>query len=461
MRSRLFASLLTLAFCAPLARAQVPAFDLSEIRTIFSFGDSWTTTGYTPSEGVEDIEQFQTSSAGPSWIQYLAWNHTAAGSAYYDLASLGGTVSTQVVWANGATDFAGQTGEFIAYFNETTSSVQWDSESSLFTVFFGNDDVYNCFVNGYNFLELQPRMLTAFDQNIAKLYEAGARNFLLLSLPSLDLSPLARSLAGADIPIRAALEYWNARLEVYAMFLSAKYAGTQVKWFDARNWTRGVIDEPAEYGLEDATTYCEAYSTLGYAPNANDSTCTYSLASYFWKDVWHPTWRVHELMASAIASLLSSETPSLTLPSSTASAIFSPSSASNFSSFAAALSSVAATATNASTSSSAASTAMGPANFPSLVSGLSSLVSSAAAASASASESVTAAPASVTVTTTTIATHTSTSTVEPVPSNRPWWLVYGTTTSGGASSRAAPGVTLFGAAVAAGVVLSGGGWSAG
>ncbi|GAA5886971.1 hypothetical protein JCM6882_009402 [Rhodosporidiobolus microsporus] len=327
MRSRSRHSLYAaVAFCAAhLAAAQVPAFDLEEIKTIFSFGDSWTTTGYTPSEGIDDIDQRATTSGGPTWVQYLARNHTSAGSAYYDLASLGSTISTQVVYSNGATDFAGQTGEFIAYFNASTSTVQWDSTTSLFTIFFGNDDIYNCFANGRNFIEAQPKLLTAFDAQVSKLYEAGARNFLLLSLPSLDRSPLASSIAGGNTTIKAALEYWNARLEVYAMFLEAKYAGVRTKWFDARNWTAEILDNPSDHGYNDATTACEAYSSLAYNPNANDSSCSFSLSTYFWKDFWRPTWRVHEQMAAAIATLLSSPTPSLVLPSSAAASSLFPS----------------------------------------------------------------------------------------------------------------------------------------
>ncbi|GAA6030530.1 hypothetical protein JCM8097_006191 [Rhodosporidiobolus ruineniae] len=338
------------------ACAQVPAFDLGDIKTIFSLGDSWTTTGYTPSEGVSDINQRATTSGGPTWVQYLAWTHTAAESSYYDLASLGGGISSQVLFTNGAvrllplpvkllelsrtdpprrasprsarleqTDFAGQTAEWLAYFNatttsgnETSSSVEWESESTLFTIFLGNDDIYNSFENGWNFVGFQPQLLTAFDQQIQRLYNAGARNFLLLSLPSLDLSPLALSISNASSTLATAVDYWNTRLEIYAMFMQRKYAGTRTKWFDARNWTRGILEDPEMDGFGETTTACTAYSSLAYDPEANDSTCKGSLSTYFWKDLYRPTWRVHELLASSIADLLSSETPSLVLPSSAA-----------------------------------------------------------------------------------------------------------------------------------------------
>jgi hypothetical protein len=61
-----------------------------------------------------------------------------------------------------------------------------------------------------------------------------------MSLPSLDRSPLALSVSGAPTTIETALEYWNARLAIYAMFLEAKYAGVKTKWFDARNFTADV-----------------------------------------------------------------------------------------------------------------------------------------------------------------------------------------------------------------------------
>ncbi|GAA5858117.1 hypothetical protein JCM8547_005657 [Rhodosporidiobolus lusitaniae] len=401
---RLTKSLLFLAGTAllPVGNAHIPAFDLSEIRTIFSFGDSWTTTGYTPSEGIGDINQTTTTSAGPTWVQYLAWNHTSAGASYYDLAALGSTVDTDVVYANGATDFAGQAGEFLAYFNSTTSTVEWDSATALFTIWFGNDDIYNCFANGWNFIDVQPRMLTAFDEQVAKLYDAGARNFLLLSLPSLDRTPLAESISGASSTIQSALEFWNARLEIYAMFLEAKYADVQTKWFGARKWTAEILDDPSDHGFTNARTACAAYSGLGYEPNANDSTCGFSLSSFFWKDLWRPTWRVHEMMASAIATLLSSETPSLVLPSSASSAVFSSSATVNFSDI------------------------------------------------SSATSSLSPSPSSVVLTSTAMATETSTSTVEPSATNT-GGLRIGTNTNaaaGGAYDRRS-GVTTVGMALAA------------
>jgi hypothetical protein len=85
-------------------------------------------------------------------VQFLAQNYTAAGDSYYDLADAGATVDSEVIYSNGAvrpfvppsslsltrydreqTDFEGQTGEFLAYFNSTTSTVQWDSDTSLFS----------------------------------------------------------------------------------------------------------------------------------------------------------------------------------------------------------------------------------------------------------------------------------------------------------------------------------------
>jgi hypothetical protein len=101
-----------------------------------------------------------------------------------------------------------------------------------------------------------------------------------------------------------------------------------------------ILDQPQDHGFSNSISACPAYSALGYQPNAIDATCTFSVRSppcpilslrsrltflfdsslpsasfpnlrnprrlsdpspclrSFWKDFWHPTWRVHEMMAS-------------------------------------------------------------------------------------------------------------------------------------------------------------------
>ena len=60
-------------------------------------------------------------------------------------------------------------------------------------------------------------MLTTFDQQIAALYSAGARNFLILSIPPVNRTPVATSFGpAAQATLKTAADFWNGRLIVYA-----------------------------------------------------------------------------------------------------------------------------------------------------------------------------------------------------------------------------------------------------
>lgn len=128
------------------------------------------------------------TSTTADWIQYLHDDATPADS-FYNFASLGATISSGVVDGKGAADFASQVAAFTSEFG-TSAEVRWTADTSLFTIWFGSDvsrrfrrssvelivcvqDILSCLVNGYDFINLQPFLLTALDSSISNLYAAG------------------------------------------------------------------------------------------------------------------------------------------------------------------------------------------------------------------------------------------------------------------------------------------------
>ena len=114
-------------------------------------------------------------------------------------------------------------------------------------------DLGYAFASGRNWISTQPFMITAFDQRVAALYSAGgssifpfvfprltksgiaARNFLILSIPPVNRTPLATSFgAAAQATLKTAADFWNGRLIVYGGLLPTLYPRSNAVYFDTQ-----------------------------------------------------------------------------------------------------------------------------------------------------------------------------------------------------------------------------------
>ncbi|SGY89465.1 BQ5605_C039g11751 [Microbotryum silenes-dioicae] len=310
-------------------RAATSNLNLDTINTIFSFGDSLTTTGYNIVtqplvldtkllSGLMDLDKTTIKasiSGGRAWVQYFAENSTNASTSYYNFASLatdvvstsraGATVDNSIVYSNGAVDFVNQVVAWKTYFNSTNSPYSWSPSTSLFTIWFGNDDLYNLIASGQDFKQFQSAIMTALDTLVGQLYAAGAKNVALMDIPALYHSPLAAYTNGEAI-LQDDISYWNDRLQAYASNLADRYSGIQAYYISSESFTNVLIASPEKYGFVNNATSCSAYSTIVFNPNATDiAACGVPMFQYIWKDFWRPTWPVHELFAKNVASVLS------------------------------------------------------------------------------------------------------------------------------------------------------------
>ncbi|GAA5833193.1 hypothetical protein JCM5353_009055 [Sporobolomyces roseus] len=247
-------AILTAAFVESAVAAES---SLASINNIFAFGDSWTSNGYSPAKGLQNIDFYNTTSGGANWLKYFATNFTSATNSYYDFASVGAVIDNDVVFSNPATDFGSQVGLFETYFSNSNRSnpASWSANDTLFAIWFGNDDLYNCFTNNQNFETIIPQLLTAYDSATGRLYLAGARHFLYISLPSLSKSPLALSSQNASSTIANSVVSWNSQLESYVSSTSTKYQGMDTTWFDAKNFTEKVDSGSRLAGRVGRTEY--------------------------------------------------------------------------------------------------------------------------------------------------------------------------------------------------------------
>lgn len=135
----------------------------------------------------------------------------------------------------------------------------------------------------------------------------AARNFLLMDIPSLGSSPLA--LAYGSAIVQSAVIYWNERLAVYAQYFDQIFPGATAVFYKTSEFSRTILDAPATYGIQNTVSACDAYMFINNDPTASVPACGAPLKDYFWKDNWHPSLRIHRLLAQG--PLL----PSSSLPS--------------------------------------------------------------------------------------------------------------------------------------------------
>ena len=136
--------------------------------------------------------------------------------------------------------------------------------------------------------------LSATLTNIQALYANGARNFLVVNLPNLALTPFVRSLGpAAQAGATQIADLYNGLLGGYVgTVLPAVLPGAHFTYLDANAVLQAIVADPASYGMKDVTDSC---LTFGVAAGA---FCSEPNTFLFW-DGFHPTTAGHSALAKA------------------------------------------------------------------------------------------------------------------------------------------------------------------
>ncbi|KAL1895873.1 hypothetical protein Sste5346_004970 [Sporothrix stenoceras] len=310
------------------------------ITTIFSFGDSYTTTGFTAAQGPQPDaahplgtppQRLQTSSNGPNWICFLTTDYNEGPVKTYNLACGGATVASRLIHRFHpevlsleqqvqdvfvplyAALCTGQTGVGVA---RGTSGVpasgaptledQWRPSSTLFAFFVGINDVGLLYPD--EDLSVYDAYLATYADLLLQVRHAGARNFLLLTVPPVDRSPLT-TCQGTDASAkeRVHIKKWNDGVAHLATTLQQK-PGTAVFVFDTHAPFSRVMDDPAAFPetavYRNTTDFCAAYAGGTEKPDVCYPDCPLAANQYMWLNDLHPTYPVHRLWARLIAEHL-------------------------------------------------------------------------------------------------------------------------------------------------------------
>lgn len=308
-------------------------------------GDSYTTTGFNAVQGPQPDatypfgcpdDDLRTSSNGPNWVCFLTTEYNHSYIRTYNLAYGGATVASRLIhrfhpeflsleqqiedvfiplYAKLCTERGhpvdGDEAKTIATGEPTSSGAptaadRWRPSSSLFAFFLGINDV------GLSYVEEEPSVyegyLATYGALVDHVYDAGARNFLFLTVPPVDRSPLTTR-QGPDFSAkeRIHIQRWNDGVAQLAANLCQR-PGTTVFLYDAHGPFSRVIDDPAAFpetaGYHNTTGFCEAYAGGTDKPDSRLPECPHAVNQYLWLNDLHPTYPVHRLWARQIAEML-------------------------------------------------------------------------------------------------------------------------------------------------------------
>ena len=286
---------------------------------MFTFGDSYTTTGFNLSLTQPNRDNplgnpaypGYTATNGPNWVDFLTRTYNATFLQTINLASGGATVDSALIppYQPTVRSLRDQVlDQFLPVYADAPASFPWQPNTTLFATWLGINDVGNAYAQP-NSSALFARVFNVYARLMATLYQHGARNFLLLNVPPVDRSPLTQAAGpAAAADEAAAIAAWNANVTALAANLRRNYPDAATFVFDTHALFGAVLDAPCAYPqtcpYRNTTAYCESYADGTPAWDSFDPSCGIPVDEYFWLNSLHPTYRMMNVTAQEIAAEL-------------------------------------------------------------------------------------------------------------------------------------------------------------
>ncbi|KAL5336901.1 GDSL lipase/esterase [Aspergillus crustosus] len=283
--------------------------------SLFSFGDSYTSTGFNVSSTQPSVDNpmgnpplgLGTSADSINWVGYLTTTYNDTLVLSYNHAVYGATVDNNLV-QNVPRDLVHQvTRDFVPNYclrqslsesdsrsqpkldseseseSESQSKPRWTSDNALFIIWIGINDINFSYL-GHDYPGTIETVLQRYFSLIDTLHDCGARDFLVINIPPIHRTPKILQLERWKQRIYGiAIDYYNELLlDAVDDWRDANGEST-MRIYDAWTFTSRVLDSPKDYGFLDGTCLGEG--------------C-------IWFDHLHPRSAFHTLLARDIARFL-------------------------------------------------------------------------------------------------------------------------------------------------------------
>ncbi|KAF2001900.1 carbohydrate esterase family 16 protein [Amniculicola lignicola CBS 123094] len=292
-----------------------------DVEYLFVFGDSYTQTGFningtqpSPSNPMGNPPYpGWTSSNGPNWVDFLTYTYNASRLQTYNLAYGGATVDAALVtpYAPTVLSLKNQVQDlYLPKYAKAPFTSKWNGDNSLFLFWIGINDVGNSW--WLNNGTLYDEIFRVYGDLVDSIYDSGARNFVFLTVPPVNLAPL--TLASGEWSVEnegLVIADWNKRVKGMAEGLVKGKSGVKTWVHDTWKVFNDVIKDPKAFeqtqGLKNVMGFCKAYSNGAPTWYTKDASCAYAVNEYFWLNDLHPTFPVHNATAADIVALLGKE----------------------------------------------------------------------------------------------------------------------------------------------------------
>lgn len=176
------------------------------------------------------------------------------------------------------------------------------SPTAQYVIEMGSNDVrdsFELFARGGDGTGVLQQALGSIAGNIAALYWAGARNFVVMNVPNISLTPAVRQLdalnPGAAQLMNLLVVTFNAGLNAVLTQLSV-LPGIDIRVLDAYQTLTDVVGNPSGFGMINVTDAC-------IMPNIAPYACEDVDQYLFWDGI-HPTRAMHAVVAQKVTDLL-------------------------------------------------------------------------------------------------------------------------------------------------------------
>jgi len=256
-------------------------FDYNKIENLFVFGDSYSSvnTNFLDMSYTGDNR-----SLGKNWPLKLI---ELKNMKLWDFAIPASTINKNIVKSDH--DFFDQYNHFFEkmtfnkYFNG-----EWKSSNSLFAIWIGSEDIIRI-PEKSNIEKLSEQIISNMFDVIEKLYNDGARNFLILNIFYLNKTPYNKS---------GKINYMNFNINYYNKILKNKlnyYFKTKndlnIFFYDINYLIDGIIEHCYNYEFNN----CKDAWVLNKDKNVED---------FFWSDLTHTTYKANSIFSEKINEFL-------------------------------------------------------------------------------------------------------------------------------------------------------------
>jgi phospholipase/lecithinase/hemolysin len=315
MTSRVGLTLIALAMGGVLPSARAGAID-----AIYAFGDSLSDVGnaFIATSGAEPGAPYVNGqfSNGPVWVQDLAGGlglaplaPSLAGGTDYAFGT-GETGPAAFDTSIPAADLAGPTGQ-VAQFLTTHPTAD---PNALYTIWIGSNDLSDILA-GAPPSQYAADIGTAVgyvDSAIAALAGAGAKNFLIVTVPDLGLTPAALALgptvAGALSALSAGFDSTlvNGAGPIPSLAGIAATDGLDLSVLNTYTLLDAIVASPGSYGFTNVTSPC----LTGEVNYSGGTPCASTMAAQdkylFWDEI-HPTAAGQAIVGEAALAVVTPE----------------------------------------------------------------------------------------------------------------------------------------------------------